>query len=88
MENPDGGGEPERGLGGGRVLNSTLQFEVAGPHLPSAEEDVAMDVAGRDDQVLDRMYALLSSTRSQLARAVEEANSLQVWSSDEVSREI
>ena len=80
MENPGGGGEPEQGLGGRRFLNS----EIGRLPLPPVEEDVAMEVAGRDDQVLERMHALLSSTRSQLARAVEEANALQAWSSDEV----
>ena len=82
MENPGGGGEPKQGLGGRRFLNSPP--EIGGLPLPPVEEDVAMEVAGRDDQVLERMHALLSSTRSQLARAVEEANALQAWSSDEV----
>jgi hypothetical protein len=48
-------------------------------------EDVEMSVENEDIQMLEKMHALLSNTRTQLAKAVEEANRLQAWSSDEVS---
>lgn len=54
-------------------------------HLAAGHEDAKMDAEDKDDHIVDRLHALLSNTRAQLARAVEEANQLQAWSSDEVS---
>ncbi|KAH7615664.1 hypothetical protein Ndes2526B_g09592 [Nannochloris sp. 'desiccata'] len=52
-------------------------------HLAAGHEDAKMDAEDKDDHIVDRLHALLSNTRAQLARAVEEANQLQAWSSDE-----
>lgn len=54
-------------------------------HLAAVHEDAEMDTDDKGDQIFDRLHALLTNTRTQLARAVEEANQLQAWSSDEVS---
>jgi len=54
-------------------------------HLAAVHEDAEMDTDDKSDQIFDRLHSLLSNTRTQLARAVEEANQLQAWSSDEVS---
>ena len=54
-------------------------------HLAAVHEDAEMDIKDKDEHIIDRLHGLLSNTRTQLARAVEEANQLQAWSSDEVS---
>lgn len=54
---------------------------IAGTQVP---EDAPMDLDMADESALERLSALLTNTRAQLARAVEEANEMQAWSSDEV----
>ena len=79
MENPpeNTGGMVAGGLRGA--------LHGASDQAPGMREDAEMDAADEVDQLLQKMQALLSNTRTQLARAVEEANQLQSWSSDEVS---
>ncbi len=87
MTNPSGtGGMIAEGL------HAALFEEVdpaRGPnlrtHLAAVHEGAEMNIEGPGTQILQKMHALLSNTRTQLATAVEEANQLQAWSSDEVS---
>ena len=78
---PDSGGMAD----GLRVALMDEFDPILGTHLAAVHEDVEMNVENEDIQMLEKMQTLLSNTRTQLARAVEEANQLQAWSSDEVS---
>jgi hypothetical protein len=85
---PDHGGMVAEGLRGAlpEADQGLPGMPLARTHLPGGLEDAVVDAEDRDGEILVKMHALLSNTRTQLSRAIEESNQLHnVWSSDEVS---
>lgn len=83
---PDNGGIAHQMDAEGFSGDPGFRMLDVGTHLAVVHRDAEMEPRDADDAILERMHALLSNTRSQLTRAVEEANQLQAWSSDEVSK--
>ena len=72
------------GTGFGAVEEEGL--ESLNAEIPTLKSEDAMEgIEEEGDDVLERLFALLSNSRVQLARAVEEANQLNI--SDEVGFE-